>query len=69
MTRSRNHLPIAGHTTAESEKQDKRDCNRATRRRNHAVSIDEDTVFALEREVRNTYCMAKDGWTDITYRP
>jgi|HubBroStandDraft_2_1064218.scaffolds.fasta_scaffold211596_2 hypothetical protein len=61
MSRSRKHLPITGLTTAESEKQDKRDCNRATRRRNRSVSINDDTVFVLEREVRNTYCMAKDG--------
>ena len=65
VARSRRRTPIAGITTAASEKQDKRWANRiprlATRR---AVMRDPDpdaAVLPVMREVSDEWSMAKDG--------
>lgn len=63
MSRSRKKTPVRGVTSAKSEKADKRDANRALRRRVRAtLSVDPaPEVVPLPREVRNLWTMAKDG--------
>lgn len=61
MARSRKKTPIAGITTAVSEKQDKRLANRRLRIAvRHAISVD-DEVIPLLREVSNLWSFDKDG--------
>ncbi len=61
MSRSFRKTPIFGHTTAESEKEDKRMANRATRRAvKIALKIGKDVLPDL-REKGNVYNFAKDG--------
>ena len=65
MARSRRHTPIAGITTAISEKQDKRVANRnhrsATRRAIKRDGNPDATVLPILREVSDEWAMAKDG--------
>lgn len=63
MSRSRRKTPICGHTTAVSEKQDKRIANRSFRRtvRQQLGSRDADAVITDVREVSNVYSFDKDG--------
>ena len=57
MSRSKKKTPIAGITTARSEKDDKRLANRLLRR---ATRLDPENAPAL-REVSDVWNMAKDG--------
>lgn len=63
MGKSRKKTPIEGHTTAVSEKQDKRLANRANRRINKIIAstATEETVFEDLRETSNVCCFDKDG--------
>ena len=62
MARSRKHTPISGHTTAKSEKEDKRNCNRALRRNNkQKVHTEDYEIFLEKEEVMTPWEMAKDG--------
>lgn len=63
MSRSRRKTPVAGITTATSEKQDKRDANRRLRRcvNQRLVRNPEIDVLPLERETSNVWVMDKDG--------
>lgn len=69
MSRSYKKTPIIGHTTAESEKYDKKIWHRRFRHktkdilrsmRNDPDMID-DTVMPVEGDVSNTWAMSKDG--------
>jgi hypothetical protein len=77
MSRSIKRTPIIGHTTAETEKYDKRLANRCLRRKSRAVLrssavcssrqlIENVSELPLLREVSNVYCFDKDGkqWLD-----
>jgi hypothetical protein len=77
MSRSIKRTPIVGHTTAETEKHDKRLANRCLRRRTRQVlrtkgeGAPNQVVVGvgelpLMREVSNVYCFSKDGkqWLD-----
>jgi len=68
MARSYRRTPIHGHTTADSEKDDKRRCARRRRNRAHRterLAADGDADFGAE--VRDGgYDFAKDG---KTYNP
>jgi hypothetical protein len=63
MSRSRKKTPVRGITSAKSEKADKRDANRALRRRVRATLTVDPTpeVVPVSREVSNVWTMAKDG--------
>ena len=65
MARSHRHTPIAGITTAASEKQDKRWANRihrsATRRIVKRDTDPDATALPIMREVSDEWSMAKDG--------
>ena len=63
MSRSRRRTPIAGITTAESEKQDKRFANRALRRlAAQILGVDPEVELLPHcREVTDVWAMAKDG--------
>jgi outer membrane cobalamin receptor len=56
VSRSRRHTPIFGHTTAESEKDDKRKANRRLRRKARAGQLD-----VRLREVSDVWTFEKDG--------
>ena len=63
MSRSKRKTPIAGITTEESEKQDKRLANRKVRR-TVRVTLDQNPtaeVLPEERERSNVWSMGKDG--------
>lgn len=62
MSRSRRKTPIFGHA-GESEKDDKRLCNRKIRRiAKEKLSLDPDGYLEpLPNEVYNVWSMAKDG--------
>jgi hypothetical protein len=68
MIRSQKRTPIAGLTTAKSEKDDKRLPNRRIRRRVKVVLAGrpEDDLLPTRRELSNPWTMAKDGkiWLD-----
>jgi hypothetical protein len=77
MSRSIKRTPIIGHTTAETEKHDKRLANRFLRRRSRQVLrtsavgscnhvVEGLGELPLLREVSNVYCFDKDGkqWLD-----
>lgn len=68
MSRSRKRTPIAGITTAKSEKDDKRLANRRIRSRVKVAlaSRPEDDLLPTRRELSNPWTMAKDGkiWLD-----
>ncbi len=68
MSRSRKKHPIAGITTADSEKQDKRLANRRLRRRvSQTLASDCDAeILPTLRDVSSPWAMAKDGkvWYD-----
>ncbi len=60
MARSTRHMPIAGITTAESEKDEKRKANRRYRRAvRMALSVDADSI-PHRREVMDPWMMSKD---------
>jgi hypothetical protein len=62
MSRSRRKTPVAGLTTAESEKQDKRRANRRLRRRVRAIlPAEPDAVLPDLREVSCVWAFDKDG--------
>ncbi len=63
MSRSRRKNPVAGITTAHSEKEDKQLANRKLRRRvNITLRTDPDTeVYPIERDVASPWTMSKDG--------
>ena len=64
MARSYKKHNFCGITCKESEKKDKRIANRAFRRTNKMVKVDEETEnadFKLKRECSNVYNFAKDG--------
>jgi hypothetical protein len=63
MSRSRRKTSIAGITTAESEKQDKRRANRRGRHRNRQIldiALD-DTLLLQKRQIGDPWLMDKDG--------
>jgi len=67
MSRSRKKTPVGGVCCDLSEKQNKRDANRALRRRVHAMDLTGDRPIPLLREVSDVWCMIKDGrcyWGD-----
>jgi hypothetical protein len=61
MSRSRRKRPFVGITTAQSEKQDKREANRSLRRVVKAAVRGERETVPEIREVANVYSFAKDG--------
>lgn len=63
MSRSYRKTPICGHTTADSEKQDKRIANRSFRRtvRQQLGSRDPDAVITDIRAVSSVWSFDKDG--------
>ena len=65
MSRSRKHTPITGHTTARSEKQDKRIHNRRFRRTIklalHDILNDLDKMLPELKEIWEEWDMDKDG--------
>lgn len=64
MARSKRKNPITGRTTAESEKSDKVASHRRIRRViKQALTPELETPLPLERELTNTWSMAKDGKT------
>jgi len=63
MARSRRKTSIAGITTADSEKQDKRLANRRGRRRNRQIleiTLD-DTRLLQKRQIGDPWLMDNDG--------
>ena len=61
MARSKRKTPITGITTAVSEKSDKVASHRRIRRVvKQAITPDLETPLPLERELTNTWSMAKD---------
>ena len=60
MSRSRRKTPVCGHTTAESEKKDKRIHNRKFRRLAKTVN-DPDSMPQKSYEVTDPWTMDKDG--------
>jgi len=61
MSRSFRKIPIAGITTAKSEKQDKRLANRRYRRITKQLIKNNNFNLPLLREVSNIWSMDKDG--------
>lgn len=63
MSRSFKKNPVTGITSALSEKEDKRNCNRTIRRKNRQINFTNDDVyrFVEKREVMNIWLMDKDG--------
>lgn len=63
MSRSFRHSPFTGHTTAESEKKDKRLANRRERRvvQQKLSVFADDSVLPHRRSVSNPYSFDKDG--------
>lgn len=62
MARSRRKTPVRAVTSSESEKSDKAASHRKIRRSvRQIVPIEPDAVLPLERELTNTFSMAKDG--------
>lgn len=63
MAHSRRKLPIIGHTTAESEKEDKQNYNRQLRRVNRQIlhADGEDERLKNVKAVSDRRYMAKDG--------
>lgn len=63
MARSKQKTPVTGHTTATTEKQDKRLNNRKVRRVVQlALAVDPETeLLPHERELTDPWLMAKDG--------
>lgn len=76
MSRSKRKTPIFGNCTAESEKQDKRRCNRAQRRmsREQLAANPEQYQPASKHEALDVWLMNKDGkrfyqqWTPVDMR-
>ncbi len=72
MGKSRRKTPICGITCKESEKKDKRICNRKMRRRNNIAiaPLDEEDIeghiFDTKQDAMNIWAMDKDGkrWLD-----
>lgn len=63
MSRSYRHESIAGNTCAESEKKDKRRCNKKMRRlaKMFLAKSHEDFLMPLKGEILDKWMMAKDG--------
>ena len=62
MARSQHKNPVRAVTTSESEKSDKAASHRKIRRAvRQIVPIEPDAVLPLEKELTNTFSMAKDG--------
>ena len=64
MSRSRRRTPIAGITSATSEKADKQAAHRRERRKLRSVlrpASDVPEVLPVPRDVSNPWAMAKDG--------
>ena len=78
MTRSYRHVPITGITTARSERDDKRRCNRAWRRRVRVILCQQvcregcalDAILLPENpdEILSVWSMAKDGRQHFFWR-
>lgn len=71
MSRSYKKFPVAGHTTAESEKRDKKIWHRRFRHKTRDIlrslhndpDMIDDTVMPVEDDVSSTWSMSKDGKT------
>ena len=61
MSRSRRHTTIVGITTADSEKDDKRQANQNLRHAVRRALRTEAEVIPAMREVSNVWLFAKDG--------
>lgn len=61
MSRSRRKTPITGVTTAETEKENKRDANRKLRRLNRIKMHKGDFDLFQLREISNVWEFDKDG--------
>lgn len=64
MSRSKKKHGYAGHSFAESEKEDKKSWHKAFRRKTKIVIKEEDlenAIFPDVKEVSDTWDMAKDG--------
>lgn len=61
MSRSRRKTPITGVTTAETEKENKRDANRKLRRLNKIKIHKRDYDLFQLREISNVWAFDKDG--------
>lgn len=63
MSRSRRKTPIHGMTCAKSEKSDKSHSHRKLRRAVRIAVRADAPLLPLEKELTNTWSMAKDGKT------
>lgn len=64
MSRSRKKVPVTGHTTHESEKQDKRKSNRRLRTAvKQQINKQDEKPLPELREVSDVWGFAKDGKT------
>ena len=61
MSRSYRKTPISGITTAASDKEDKRICNRIWRQMIRQAIIHDHEVMPLQREALDVWDMSKDG--------
>ena len=62
MARSKRKTPVIAITTATSEKDDKLASHRKIRRTiRRIIPTNPDSTLPLEKELTNTYSMAKDG--------
>ena len=61
MSRSKIKTPISGITTAPSDKEGKRQVNRAFRRNVRMQVLKEKEIVSLLREVSNVWSFPKDG--------
>lgn len=61
MTRSRKKTPIFGATSADSEKEDKRICNRKYRKKCNVKILHDEFVDEGKRSGWNVWSFAKDG--------
>ena len=63
MSRSKKKNPFCGHTTAKSEKEDKRIANRKDRRVNKEIlkTDQDDSKLKSTNETSNVWSMDKDG--------
>ena len=71
MSRSKIKIPISGITTAPSDKEGKRQANRAFRRNTRMEVLKGKEIVSLLREVSNVWSFPKDGkiyWKNLDVR-
>ena len=71
MSRSKIKTPISGITTAPSDKEGKRQANRAFRRNTRMQVLKGKEIVSLLREVSNVWSFPKDGkryWKNLNVK-